>query len=64
MTSEGKETHVSSNSPVDSEKGPRRRASVEQRIDDGAVAANLREEDFLTRNGLNLKSFQRRKSRT
>jgi hypothetical protein len=63
MDSEGKETHVSSNSPVDSEKGTGRRASVEQRIDAGAVSANLREEDFLTRNGLNFKSFQRRKLR-
>jgi amino acid transporter len=29
-------------------------------VGDGTVPANLREEDFLTRNGLNLKSFQRR----
>lgn len=45
-----------SNSPTDSEKGPVRRPSA----GDGTVPINMREEDFLTRNGLNLKSFQRR----
>lgn len=29
-------------------------------VGDGHVPVNLREEDFLTRNGLNLRSFQRR----
>jgi amino acid transporter len=29
-------------------------------VGDGTVPYNLREEDFMTRNGLNLKSFQRR----
>lgn len=46
-----------SQSPTDSEKGAVRRASA----GDGTVPTNLREQDFLTRNGLNLKSFQRRK---
>lgn len=50
-------TTVTSQSPTDSEKGGVRRPSV----GDGTVPMNLREQDFLTRNGLNLKSFQRRK---
>lgn len=44
--------------PPSLEKGSaERRASVPG---DGYVPENLREEDFRTRNGLNLKSFQRR----
>lgn len=38
----------------DSEKGARHTAG------DGHVPENFREDDFMTRNGLNLKSFQRR----
>ena len=41
---------------TDSEKGPARRPSAGH---DG-VPQNFREEDFMTRNGLNLRSFQRR----
>lgn len=43
-------------SPSDSEKGHERRPSA----GDGSVPQNFREQDFMTRNGLNLKSFQRR----
>lgn len=45
-----------SHSPTDSEKGAVRRPSA----GDGSVPRNFREQDFLTRNGLNAKSFQRR----
>lgn len=48
-------------SPHDSEKGPEmvpRRASVEGGTDMDLDSG--RETDFMTRNGLNLKSFQRR----
>jgi hypothetical protein len=46
-------------SPSDEEKPPlgqTRRPSAGE----GGIPVNFREEDFLTRNGLNLKSFQRR----
>ncbi|OLN96418.1 Amino-acid permease inda1-like protein 1 [Colletotrichum chlorophyti] len=42
----------------DSEKGPG------NALGDGHAPANLRETDFMTRNGLNLKSFQRRDAGT
>lgn len=52
-----KETTVNQ-SPSESEKGGvGRRPSA----GDGHVPNNFREQDFMTRNGLNLKSFQRRK---
>lgn len=48
---------TSSDPPNSMEKGHGdRRPSV----GDGHVPANMREEDFMTRNGLNMKSFQRR----
>jgi hypothetical protein len=50
--------HNIAQSPSESEKGGAiRHASA----GDGNVPTNFREQDFLTRNGLNLKSFQRRK---
>ncbi|ETN36821.1 uncharacterized protein HMPREF1541_07808 [Cyphellophora europaea CBS 101466] len=49
---------VTLQSPSDSEKGAVRRPSAQP--GDGTVPQNFREQDFLTRNGLNLKSFQRR----
>lgn len=53
-----KETAINQ-SPSESEKG-----GVERRpsAGDGTIPANFREQDFMTRNGLNLKSFQRRKN--
>ncbi|KAI8243827.1 Amino-acid permease inda1 [Colletotrichum sp. SAR 10_99] len=44
------------NYPYDSEKGTTTKAATAT----GHVPENFREDDFLTRNGLNLKSFQRR----
>uniref|UniRef100_L2FVT7 Amino-acid permease inda1 n=1 Tax=Colletotrichum fructicola (strain Nara gc5) TaxID=1213859 RepID=L2FVT7_COLFN len=44
------------NYPYDSEKGTTTKAATGT----GHVPENFREDDFLTRNGLNLKSFQRR----
>ena len=46
-----------SDTPPSLEKGT---ADRRPSAGDGYVPANLREEDFRTRNGLNLKSFQRR----
>ncbi|TDZ30771.1 Amino-acid permease inda1 [Colletotrichum spinosum] len=48
------ETNVGVAPPYDSEKSPVHHSG------DGHVQENLRESDFMTRNGLNLKSFQRR----
>lgn len=52
-----KETAINQ-SPSESEKG-----GVDRRpsAGDGTIPSNFREQDFMTRNGLNLKSFQRRK---
>lgn len=43
--------------PPSLEKGS---ADRRHSVGDGYVPENLREDDFMTRNGLNLKSFQRR----
>lgn len=55
---ENKSPDTSSDTPASMEKGNvgGRTASV----GDGTVPYNLREADFMTRNGLNMKSFQRR----
>ncbi|KAF9875056.1 hypothetical protein CkaCkLH20_07322 [Colletotrichum karsti] len=49
------ETDVGVTPPYDSEKGP-----AHHTPGDGHVPETFREDDFMTRNGLNLKSFQRR----
>lgn len=53
---ENRTPDTGSDSPASLEKGGERRHSV----GDGVVPHNLREDDFRTRNGLNMKSFQRR----
>jgi hypothetical protein len=57
-TMENKTPETSSDSPASMEKG-----NVGRTPSVGVdVPWNLREDDFMTRNGLNLKSFQRRTS--
>lgn len=55
---DNKTPDTSSDTPASLEKGtagPRRPS-----VGDGTVPENLREQDFRTRNGLNMKSFERR----
>ena len=51
------ENETGSDSPASMEKGSTGRTAS---VGDGTVPVNLREADFMTRNGLNMKSFQRR----
>lgn len=52
--------HVPAGSPSDEEKPPLGDPARRPSAGENGVPINFREEDFLTRNGLNLKSFQRR----